>query len=425
MRIVLQVSILVGLPLAAAARPITLPEALALAQRGNLELQAASAEVERARAEAHAARGQLGPRLLVDDTLQVWNDSFSVSFSGSPPILVRDQVTNSLTLSAAQPLVGLYPLGEQFGSRRRLEEAARADHRATRDEIAFRTTEAYLRLLEAADLSAIAEQAIRDIEEQARTAHALVEAGTLIEADYLRTQVALAQARQDLLRAQAQLGSTRAQLASIIGLPTGAELEPAAIDRQALPRLPAAPDEALAGLEQNRPELAAARSRAEAAELAHKAALGQLLPTVTAIAAYQHFTGSSFQPTDAAYVGGQLNWAFWEWGAQWKSIRAAEARAQQGELDAARRRRDVALETTQRFLDARAAAASIEVASTARTQAQEAYRVARALYENGSATTTDVLDAELALERARVNDARAVYAYLIAYHAFARAAGLR
>src|SRR5207247_7037084 len=102
-------------------------------------------------------------------------------------------------------------------------------HRAAREDVTFRAIESYLRLLEAMDLATIAEQTIRDIEEQARTAKALVAAGTLIEADYLRTQVALAQARQDLLRAQALFGSGRAALAAIIGLPVGTELEPAPV----------------------------------------------------------------------------------------------------------------------------------------------------------------------------------------------------
>src|SRR5262249_60850960 len=92
-------------------------------------------------------------------------------------------------------------------------------------------------------------------------------------------------------------------------------------------------------------------------------------------------------------------------------------------IDLARRRRDAALEATQRFLDARAAYASIDVAASAVRQAQEAYRVSRALYQNGSATTTDLLDAQLSLERSRVNDAHAFYDYLVAFHAFQRAIG--
>jgi outer membrane protein TolC len=406
-----------------APRAITLPEAIELARKNNLDLRGSATAVERADADAKAVRAQLGPTLSANDALQFWNDKFAPEFMGEP-FLLRDQFTNALTLSASQPLVGLLQYGSQYRSQSRLADAAHADHRATRDEVTFRAIESYLRLLEATDLAAIANQAIRDIEEQARTAKALVAAGTLIEADYLRTQVALAQARQDLLRAQAQLGSSRAQLAAIIGLPIGTELEAAPVDRNALPALPSSLEDALANLPERRPELHAARARSEAAELARTAAWSALLPQVNAAVAFQHLNGfGPFQPENAGWVGGTLTWNFWEWGAQYYSARSASARAEQGDLEFARKRRDAELEATQRFLDARAARASIDVAATAAVQAREAYRVARALYENGSATTTDLLDAQLALERARVNDARSTYDYLVAYHAFARAAG--
>src|SRR5215831_4933374 len=98
---------------AAAPRAITLEQALALAGTSNLELRASEKEVERASADARSAAGLLGPRLSVDDTLQQWNSQFLIKFGTNPPILARDQFTNSLTLSATQPLIGLYPLGER------------------------------------------------------------------------------------------------------------------------------------------------------------------------------------------------------------------------------------------------------------------------------------------------------------------------
>lgn len=207
---------MLSLVLFLATRPITLDEAVALAKQKNIELRTSAVETRRAADEAAESAGQLLPRLSADDVVQVYDSNYALLFGGTE-FLVRDQITNSLTLQATQPLFGLYPLGERWRSQRRLADAAQEDHRAARNDIVFRTTESYLRVLEAMDLATIAEQTIHDIEEQARTARALVAAGTLIEADYLRTQVALAQARQDLLRAQAQLGSARAQLAAVIG----------------------------------------------------------------------------------------------------------------------------------------------------------------------------------------------------------------
>jgi outer membrane protein TolC len=407
---------------AAAPRAITLDEALALAKKSNLELRAGGLESERAADAARAARGELLPALRADDQLQEWDDGFAVSFGAAEPIKIRDQLTNSLVLSATEPLTGLASGAARWQAEERLADAARADLAAAGRDVEFRTTEAYLRVLEAADLQNIADQAIADIEEQARVARARVTSGTLIEADFLRTQVALAEARQARLRAEAQLGSTRAALASVVGLPIATELAPAPIDRGALPALPATLEEALR--DQRRPEVAAAGARAEAARDQRRAAWIGLLPQISLVGAYQRFDGFGFiQPKNAAYIGGVLSWTFWDWGKQVYGAKAASARAGLAGVELERRRRDVTLEATQRYLDARAARASIDVAHSAVSQAEEATRVARALYESGTATTTELLDAQLSLERARVNDARVVFDYLVTYYAFTRAVG--
>lgn len=59
-------------------------------------------------------------------------------------------------------------------------------------------------------------------------------------------------------------------------------------------------------------------------------------------------------------------------------------------------RRGVAMEVTQAYLDQGRAIAAIELTSRAQRSAEEAYRVTAELYRAGSATTTDVIEAELA-----------------------------
>jgi len=68
----------------AAARPLSLGDALAIALEHNLELQASEAEADGARARSRAALGALGPRLHVDANLYEWNSPFSISIAGCP-----------------------------------------------------------------------------------------------------------------------------------------------------------------------------------------------------------------------------------------------------------------------------------------------------------------------------------------------------
>ena len=64
--------------------------------------------------------------------------------------------------------------------------------------------------------------------------------------------------------------------------------------------------------------------------------------------------------------------------------------------------------------------------ATSQTQlqsAEEAYRLQKVKFENGAATTTDVLDAESDVARARLQSALARYDYYLALIGLARSVG--
>lgn len=420
---------LAATPALAEPRHLPLSEALDLALTQNLELRASDLQERASDDDSRSVRGNLLPKLKVEANLFEWDSAFTAAFAipGAPvsaPLAIRDQQTTTVTLTATQPITGLYTISQRWQVQRELAEAARAEGRTVRAELAYRVTEAYLRLLQAIDLRAIAAETVSDIAEQVRQAHVLVQGGTLIPADELRTRVALSQAQQDLLRADAALGVARGLLAITVGLPVDAEIEPERLDRTALPALPASPAGALAGAAHDRPEVAAARARSSAAHAAKRAARSELFPAISVQGAYQRNDGFGFiQPKNAEYFAAFLSWNFWEWGTQFYAAEAAKVRAEGSEVELARRQRDISLDVMRRYLEAKAAFAAISVAHDAVAQASEAARVTKALYSNGSATTTDVLDSELSLERARANDARSTYDALVAYAALTRASG--
>ncbi len=407
---------------AAAPRSLTLAEALQLARRGNLELRQSALAVDRARIAARGALGALGPRLRLDANVTEWNDRFVLDI-GSVPFLVREAFTSTVTLSGTQPLSGLFPRVERYRASADERGAAEQDHAAARADLALHATLAYLRLLEAIDVQRVAAQAVADATEQSERTRALVADGRLIDADLLRAQVALARARQEQLAADEQAAIARATLAAVIGLPVDSDLSPAPVDLEHLPPLPEriAPD--LDGA-RSRPEVRAAQARARAAQAAQRAAIGDMLPSVDVAGGYQNTAGQSFFPTNAGYVSGLIGWDFWEWGTRYAMVGVERTRTEEAALEVQRRQRDVALEVTTRFVEARSARAALDVARAAVAQAEEAYRVMGALRDNGRATTTDLLDAQLAKVRARVDVTRAAYRYLVAHAAFERAVGV-
>jgi outer membrane protein len=90
-------------------------------------------------------------------------------------------------------------------------------------------------------------------------------------------------------------------------------------------------------------------------------------------------------------------------------------------VDLENQRRVVGVEVQDAIAQSQAAAVSVGVAEKTIASAQEAYRVEQALVNAGSATTTDLLDAQAALTTARLNLARARYELAIQRVALARA----
>ena len=77
----------------------------------------------------------------------------------------------------------------------------------------------------------------------------------------------------------------------------------------------------------------------------------------------------------------------------------------------------------ERWLDAKVKYDSLAVAAVQQQAAEEAYRLQKVKLDNAAATTTDVIDAETDVARARLALADARYDYYLALVGLARAVG--
>lgn len=418
-------------PAMGATRELAIDEALQRIDTQSPQLRAARARAMAADATRKSIRGRLLPSLYVSDEQQRYQDPFTIAFpspSGAvgPALVARDLSTNTLVVAATQPVLGLLHLTQDYAaaSDGATASALTAQAAVADAHAALRT--AFLRLFEARALADTAAASERTLKDQVQMARTQVDAGVLTHADVLRLDVAAANAKQLEITAVGQERSLRAEVLELVGLgpddgsitfrePT-ALLEPA----KAPVDLQVAREQALKA----RPELASAESQAAAARHRASAKLLSLLPEVNLEAGYMHIKGQAFAPPDAAYVGIKAEWMVWEWGTRYYEHDVAAAQADAAQADADDLRRRVSIEVAARRADADAMVSAVEVAQIALTSAEEAYRVTQALAQAGSATTTDLLDAEAALTRARLNLVRARYESAIARVALARVTGI-
>lgn len=396
----------------AETHPLTVEEAVQLALRHNPRLQAATLRQRASHEAALSVGARLLPSVHLSDEYQRYKDPFSVVFQpGVPPFLVRQLNTNTFTATVLQPLVGLGHIAEDYVAQRKAAAANQAGVAAARAQLVESVQVGFLRYFEAKALAGVARASERELAEQVNVAQAKVKAGVLTNADLLRVQVALANAQQQEIQAESQAQVARANLLAAIGIdPTDASValvEPTSLLTPPGP-LPADREAADVAL-RRRPEIA--RDKLAAASAAHSRAARylSLLPEIDGEAGYIRIDGQVFAPADSWYVGVRSTWPIWEWGATFFGARAAARQAAAAEADLESERSQVSTEVQSALAQSRAAAVAVDVAQKAIASAQEAYRVTDALVKAGSATTTDLLDAQAALTTARLNLARARY----------------
>jgi outer membrane protein len=411
-------------PAVAAAGPLTVEQAVQEALDQSPRVRAARSRSDAADASAKSLRGRMLPVVNVSDEQQHWNDNFRIGF-GSLTLVAREINTNTFSVATAQPLLGLLHLSQDYSALNDSAAGAEADLRSAEAAVREEVQTQFLRLFEARALAEIARASQNQLAEQIQVAKAKLKAGVLTTADVLRLQVAAANARQQEIQAGAEEQVSRANLLEALGrrVDDGAVdlAEPVALESVAdsPPELGGAVERALG----RRPELESAQRQASAAQTRALARGFDLLPEVNLEAAYLHVNGQIFAPPDAAFVGIKADWPIWEWGAKWYERKAAEAQAAAADAQADDARRRVGTEVAARVAQSRASRSAVEVAQTTIDSAEEAYRVTDALVKAGSATTTDLLDAQSALTQARLNLVRAKYEYGIARVALTRATG--
>jgi outer membrane protein TolC len=255
----------------------------------------------------------------------------------------------------------------------------------------------------------VAESALEQARAHGEDVRHAVDAGTASKADALRIEFRIADSERVLEAARHSAADLEEQIR--IARHDGAEQRYAVGEdvRGELPAfgLPERLPELALYASSHRPELAAAKARVEVSSRSADLERAALYPRLDLIAnaAYANPNSRVFPQKDEFRgtwdAGAQLTWVVSDIPGAHSAAKSAQASsaAAQAEArsleDTVRRQVSAAL---QALLDARSA---IQTSERGLQAAEESYRVRRALFQNGRATSTELLDAELDLTQAR------------------------
>jgi outer membrane protein TolC len=119
-----------------------------------------------------------------------------------------------------------------------------------------------------------------------------------------------------------------------------------------------------------------------------------------------------------------LSWNIWDWGSAYYGLDAAQARVLQAKSAQVKAMEGMRLEILQARVELDTSRTQLDVASGAVTQAEKNLESVQRRFEVQSIGSTDVLDAQVLLDRARFNEARTNYSVSRAYAKLRRAQGL-
>ncbi len=326
-------------------------------------------------------------------------------------------------------LVSRYTLFD-FGQRRAELASTRAKQSATdfdseqvRQDIALAVHEAYFRLAAALEAEAVARRALERAEDHLRLARTRKEAGAVPQADVMRAQVEVADAKLALERAAGTVRVTSGDLNTAMGLPVEMQVRIDVTARELTPLnqidVTRALDEAVAA----RPELKAAAQRVAAAGRGVDLVKSTFGPRVRAEAAYG-WRDTTFFPNDKDWaVGATVELPLFTGFSRKHKLAGAKAEASRQKAEEERLVQTVRQQVWSAYSKLREnyeAALSTEVLLK---DAHESLRLANERYKAGAGTITDLLDTETALARAEATRVNALWEYQVARSAFQRSVG--
>ncbi len=282
----------------------------------------------------------------------------------------------------------------------------------------------YYQILAAQAFVSIARESVDTVEEQLRVMRVRFSAGSALKSDILSLEVRLAEAQEQVLKSSNRLRIARTSLANLLGIDPNRDLELIQAGPLQL-NTPTTMAEGMTFALAHRPEIQQARERVLQSQMGLDMAASGYLPRVDLQARYwvddpQMAYNQERDNYTAAVV---LNWVLFS-GMSTQADRTKAKAALKEMLIADKKALDaVKFDVKTAYLRLNEALERLDVTQKSVAAAKESFGLVKKQYMGGSATITRYLDAELALNRSRMNATTALYDREIALADVSRAIG--
>jgi TolC family type I secretion outer membrane protein len=385
-------------------RRLTLTEIVDIGLRNNPTTRLAWANAQAAAATYGSARGEWFPTVDGDVTATRLKT-------------VASQGRTAVQQSVLTPSVSLSYLLFDFGGRSGRVESSRQDllaagftHNASIQDVVLQIQVAYFQYLAARSLLEAQHTTLAEAQANLEAAEERRRVGLATIADVLQARTAASQAQLDLQSTEGNLQTTRGALALSLGLPANLpyDVDSTAADVP-VAALADSVDGLIAAALKGRPDLAAARSQAEAARAGIGEARSNLLPSLNLNATAGRTYATTIPNGANSYnVGVELSIPLFNGFSRQYDLRAAQFQAEAASARSETLRQQVVYQVFSAYYALQTSTRRVRTAEDLVASAQQSDDVALARYKAGVGTVLDLLAAQSALASARAQrvDAR-------------------
>jgi outer membrane protein len=410
---------------AGAASADTIESALVRAYQNNPQLNAQRASVRAVDETVPQALSGYRPRVAITGSYgHQYSEQTSISRSplgNTQTTLNGEQNPASIGGTITQNVFN----GFQTSNRTRAAESqvssAREGLRVLEQTVLLQAATAYMDYLRDAAIVEVQRNNIRVLDQTLKQVQDRFSVGEVTRTDVAQSEAQLAAGRSQLLVAEANLNTTRANFRRIVGNEPSGLAPGTPVDRFIPATLPSAVE---IGMMEN-PNVTAAMYGIDVSFLNVKVAEGALFPTVNLVASVQqaYETTLVLARNFSASAAAQISIPVYQGGAEYSLIRQTKETLAQQRLVLDQVRDQTRATITQAWGQFQAAKGQITAAQAQVRASETALNGVREEARVGQRTTLDVLNAQQALVNARVNIVTAQHDRIVASYAVLAAIG--
>jgi outer membrane protein TolC len=404
-------AVIFRLPSEVQSGPLSLTDALRIAEENAFALKISATQIEKARQQAAQARGQLGPRLSAEGTYTRFDKALTANFGGAS-ITTRPIDNKDAKLNFSMPLDIAGVTGKAVRAAQLNIAVQEANLEAARNDLHQNVKRAFFGVLQSQAAITVSEEALARAKDRLKNVQAEMAAGTRAKVDVIRIETTVAQAEADLVVAQNQLKLAKSSLNNVLGRAIEAPVEVG--DHPFWQPTPLNEEDLFRTAKESRPELRAVALQQEVLAFVRLAEERGGVPSLNFSAVHSRTFGSTGFGSSTASTTGvvALSIPIWDSGITRARVKAARQDEEQVKLQGEQLTLAISLQVRQAYANLMNAAARRTLAEQQVKLAEETYRLTTVKFEAGEGIPLEVADAGTQLTQAKTLLVNAQYDYL-------------